>query len=62
MMNTYWRDCVLESIEREFIRERRRSHKEFEDRNNELIENLISELNERKKTVEHDSLNLELCM
>jgi len=62
MMNTYWRDCVIESIEREFIRERRRSHKDFEDRNNELIENLITDLNDRKKAIEHDNLNMELCM
>lgn len=60
-MNNLWRDCCLESIEREFVRERRLAHKEFEDRSNELTENLISELNERKKAIEHDNLTMELC-
>lgn len=62
MMNNLWRDCLLDVIEREFVRERRLAHKEFEDRNNELIENLIAELNERKKAIEHDNLTMELCM
>ncbi|XP_060834090.1 sin3 histone deacetylase corepressor complex component SDS3 [Rhopalosiphum padi] len=60
MMNNLWRDCLLEAIEREFIRERRLAHKEFEDRNSELTETLISELNERKKAIEHENLNVEL--
>jgi len=61
-MNNLWRDCLLDAIEREFNRERRLAHKEFEDRNAELTETLISELNERKKAIEHDNLNMELCM
>jgi len=60
-MNNLWRDCLLETIEREFIRERRLAHKDFEDRNHELLETLISDLNERKKAIEHDNLNMELC-
>lgn len=62
MMNNLWRDSLLESIEREFIRERRRAHKEFEDRSNDLTDNLIAELNERKKAIEHDNMTMELCM
>lgn len=62
MMNNLWRDCLFDAIEREFNRERRLAHKEFEDRNAELTETLISELNERKKAIEHDNLNTELCM
>lgn len=61
MMNNLWRDCLLESIEREFIRERRLAHKEFDDRSHELTETLIAELNERKKAIEHDNLTTELC-
>lgn len=53
---------MLDAIEREFNRERRLAHKEFEDRNAELTETLILELNERKKAIEHDNLNMELCM
>lgn len=62
MMNSLWRDCLLESIEREFIKERRIAHKEFENRSSELTETLIAELNERKKAIELDNLNMELCM
>lgn len=61
-MNNLWRDCLLEAIEREFIRERRLAHKEFEDRNTELTDTLITELNERKKAIENENLNVELCM
>ncbi|XP_060865957.1 sin3 histone deacetylase corepressor complex component SDS3-like [Metopolophium dirhodum] len=60
MMNNLWRDCLFDAIEREFNRERRLAHKEFEDRNAELTETLISELNERKKAIENDSLSSEL--
>lgn len=61
-MNNLWRDCLLEVIEREFIRERRLAHKEFEDRSSELTDTLVTELNERKKAIELDNLNMELCM
>lgn len=61
-MNNVWRDCLFEAIEREFVRERRLARKEFEDRNHELTETLIAELNERKKAIEHDNLTMELCM
>lgn len=60
-MNNLWRDCLLDVIEREFVRERRLARKEFEDRKTELNENLIAELNERKKAIEHDNSTMELC-
>ncbi|VVC37151.1 Hypothetical protein CINCED_3A006089 [Cinara cedri] len=59
-MNSYWRDSIAESIELEFTRERRLTHKDFDDRKAELSESLISELNERKKMIENDYLNMEL--
>ncbi|XP_050525799.1 sin3 histone deacetylase corepressor complex component SDS3-like [Daktulosphaira vitifoliae] len=61
LMNNIWRDCLLEAIEREFVKERRLAHKEFDDRNNELTETLVTELNERKKAIEHDNLTMELA-
>jgi len=61
-MNNLWRDNLFDGIEREFNIEQRLAHKEFEDRNAKLTETLISELNERKKAIEHDYLNLKLCM
>lgn len=62
LMNIYWRDSISESIELEYTRERRLTHKDFDDRNNELTESLVAELNERRKMIETDHLNLELCM
>ncbi|XP_003240608.1 sin3 histone deacetylase corepressor complex component SDS3-like [Acyrthosiphon pisum] len=62
MKNDLRRDCLFDDIEREFNRERRLAHKEFEDRNAELTETLISGLNERKKTIERDFLNMELSL
>lgn len=62
IMNNVWRELLFEGIEREFVKERRLARKEFEDRNHELTETLIAELNERKKAIEHDNLTMELCM
>jgi len=62
MMNDLWRDSLFDDIKREFNREQRLAHKEFEDRNAVLTETLISELNERKKAIEHDNLNMKLGM
>ncbi|XP_060867218.1 sin3 histone deacetylase corepressor complex component SDS3-like [Metopolophium dirhodum] len=60
MMTDLRRDCLFDDIEREFNKEWRLAHKEFEDRNAQLTETLISELNEKKKAIEHDNLNMEL--
>lgn len=61
-MNNYWRDSIYESIELEYTRERRLSHKDYDDRNVDLTDSLVAELNERKKIIENDHLNMELCM
>lgn len=62
MMNNLWHDCLLGSIEREFIEEHCHALKEFKDRSNELTETLITELNERKTTIKLDNLNMELSI
>lgn len=62
LMNAHWRDSIYESIELEYTRERHLTHKDYDDRNHELTESLVAELNERKKIIENDHLNMELCM
>lgn len=60
-MNNLWRDSVNESIERDFIRRCRQIHNEFEIQKNDVADNLVAELNDRKKAIEQDSFNIELC-
>lgn len=60
--NHLWRDCLLEIIEREFARESYLALKELEDRSSKLSENIITELNERKKAIKIDHFYMELCM
>lgn len=54
-MNNLKRDSLLRTIEIEFIRECGLIYKEFTDRKNKFSEDL-------KKNIEHDILNMELCM
>lgn len=62
MMNNLRRDLMIESTEREYIRECYLARKEFDDRSNELNETLISEFNEKKKAIENDNLTRDLCL
>ena len=47
-------------IEREYIHEKRCAVREFEERKIELKENLISELEDKKKMIESERISLEL--
>lgn len=49
-----------ERIEREYISEKRSAVREFEERKVELKENLISELEDKKKMIESERISLEL--
>ncbi|MBN3280623.1 SDS3 deacetylase, partial [Polyodon spathula] len=49
-----------EQVERNYIKEKKAAVKEFEDKKIELKENLIAELEEKKKMVENEKLTMEL--
>ncbi|KAG5280509.1 hypothetical protein AALO_G00060860 [Alosa alosa] len=49
-----------EQVERSYIKERKAAVKEFDDKKVELKENLIAELEEKKKMIENEKLTMEL--
>ncbi|TTH54096.1 Sin3 histone deacetylase corepressor complex component SDS3 [Bagarius yarrelli] len=56
------RVCVVqtEQVERNYIKEKKAAVKEFDDKKVELKENLIAELEEKKKMIENEKLTMEL--
>ncbi|VTJ69386.1 Hypothetical predicted protein [Marmota monax] len=53
-------DLDTEQVERNYIKEKKAAVKEFEDKKVELKENLIAELEEKKKMIENEKLTMEL--
>uniref|UniRef100_A0A3Q1BL05 Sin3 histone deacetylase corepressor complex component SDS3 n=1 Tax=Amphiprion ocellaris TaxID=80972 RepID=A0A3Q1BL05_AMPOC len=49
-----------EQVERNYIKEKKAAVKEFDDKKVELKENLIAELEEKKKMIENEKLTMEL--
>ncbi|KAA0716788.1 Sin3 histone deacetylase corepressor complex component SDS3 [Triplophysa tibetana] len=49
-----------EQVERSYIKEKKAAVKEFDDKKVELKENLIAELEEKKKMIENEKLTMEL--
>ncbi|TRY60265.1 hypothetical protein DNTS_030936 [Danionella cerebrum] len=49
-----------DQVERNYIKEKKAAVKEFDDKKVELKENLIAELEEKKKMVENEKLTMEL--
>lgn len=49
-----------DQVERNYIKEKKAAVKEFDDKKVELKENLIAELEEKKKMIENEKLTMEL--
>lgn len=62
MSNSYRKETMRKTIESDFERERVSAIKFYDNRKHEITQNLITELLERKKTIENDYLTMELCM
>ncbi|KAJ8043089.1 Sin3 histone deacetylase corepressor complex component SDS3 [Holothuria leucospilota] len=54
------RNAELESVEHNFIRERKEAVEEFEQKKIDLKEHLINELEDRKRNIENEGLSLDL--
>ncbi|KAB0369935.1 hypothetical protein FD755_017897 [Muntiacus reevesi] len=57
---TIFLQSCTEQVERNYIKEKKAAVKEFEDKKVELKENLIAELEEKKKMIENEKLTMEL--
>ncbi|GIZ02972.1 sin3 histone deacetylase corepressor complex component SDS3, partial [Caerostris extrusa] len=55
-----WKDVETERVERDHVMERQTAIKEFEIQKAELRENLIADLEEKKKLLEVEKTNMEL--
>lgn len=60
LLNEVWKDYELQRVEEEFVLERQAASRELEDKRIELQENLISELEEKKRIVETERITIEL--
>mmetsp|Transcript_40483 Transcript_40483/g.65225 ORF Transcript_40483/g.65225 Transcript_40483/m.65225 type:complete len:281 (-) Transcript_40483:143-985(-) len=59
-VNEIWREFELDVVEREYIKEKKASVKDFEEKKIELKENLIVELGEKKKNIENERHSMDL--
>lgn len=59
-LNVLYRDYMIECVEREYIQEKKAAHREFEEKKIDLKENLISDLEDKKKTIESERYSMEL--
>lgn len=58
-LNDVWYKYQLECIERDYVNEKKAAAREFEEKKIELRENLIFELEEKKKNVETERLTMD---
>ncbi|XP_048757371.1 sin3 histone deacetylase corepressor complex component SDS3-like isoform X2 [Ostrea edulis] len=59
-INEIWREFELDVVEREYIKEKKASVKDFEEKKIELKENLIVELEEKKRNIENERNSMDL--
>lgn len=59
-LNTIYRDYLTESVERDYILEKRAAVKEFEEKKIDLKENLLTDMEEKRKMIESDRHTMEL--
>uniref|UniRef100_A0A182M0X7 Sin3 histone deacetylase corepressor complex component SDS3 n=1 Tax=Anopheles culicifacies TaxID=139723 RepID=A0A182M0X7_9DIPT len=61
LLNEAERDYLLACAERECILEKAAAEKEYEEKKAELIENLVADLEDQKKTIEQEFATMELA-
>lgn len=59
-LNDLWREVEIEGVERDYQAEKKLAGKEFEEKKKELKENLLIELEDKKKIIEQERYTLEL--
>lgn len=59
-INILYRDYRIECVEREYVAEKKSAAKEFEDKKIDLKENLISDFEDKKRSIEAERYSIEL--
>ncbi|XP_031788900.1 sin3 histone deacetylase corepressor complex component SDS3 isoform X2 [Nasonia vitripennis] len=59
-LNIIYRDYLTECVEREYILDKKAAVKEFEEKKSDLKENLVADMEEKRKLIESDRYSMEL--
>ena len=59
-LNDVWKEYMSKCIDGDFMSEKKAALREFEEKKIELKDNLVHELEERKKQIEQDRFTMEL--
>lgn len=59
-LNIIYRDYLTEWVERDYILEKKAAVKEFEEKKIDLKENLLTDMEEKRKMIESDRHTMEL--
>nr|CAH7716370.1 unnamed protein product [Callosobruchus chinensis] len=59
-LNTLYKEYLMECVERDYIQEKKAAAREFEEKKIDLKETLISDLEDKKRTVEVERYSMEL--
>lgn len=59
-LNAIYRDYLTEWVERDYILEKKAAAKEFDEKKIDLKENLLTDMEEKRKMIESDRQTMEL--
>lgn len=59
-LNNYYRDYLIECVEKDYILEKNSAVKEYEEKKADLKENLLADFEDKKKMIENERTNMEI--
>lgn len=59
-LNVIYRDYMIECVERDYILEKKAAVKEFEEKKIDLKENLVTDFEDKRKSIESERYSMEL--
>jgi Sin3 histone deacetylase corepressor complex component SDS3 len=59
-LNSYYRDYLIECVEKDYILEKNAAVKEYEEKKSDLKENLLADFEDKKKMIESERTSMEI--
>jgi Sin3 histone deacetylase corepressor complex component SDS3 len=59
-LNNYYRDYLIECVEKDYILEKNAAVKEYEEKKSDLKENLLADFEDKKKIIESERTSMEI--
>lgn len=59
-LNSYYRDYLIECVEKDYILEKSAAVKEYEEKKSDLKENLLADFEDKKKLIETERTSMEI--